>query len=180
METCSRCNVRWFQMGLATQGDDIGVCKPCIKDAKSLNNPTLPLLFSDANELDPGLVPEDLPILTGVEEIMIARVYVHLQVIRKADFDASRTRSVTLAAYAKHMLKYKDGRFGRHPLFRYYVFNRIMRDQALSATRFLCNQSDESRLSLDELNDLIGGNRGEQFLNKIVRHARKIKGTRPY
>ena len=68
-------------MGLAIQGDNIGVYKACIKDAKSLSNPTLPLLFSDANELNPGLVPEDLPILTGVEEIMIVRVYVYLQVV---------------------------------------------------------------------------------------------------
>ena len=55
----------------------------------------------------------------------------------KADFDMPRSRMVTLAAYAKHMLKYQDGRFGRHPLFRYYVFNWIMREQALNATHFL-------------------------------------------
>ena len=41
----------------------------------------LPLLFSDANELDLGLVPEDLPILTRVEEIMIIYMYIYLQVI---------------------------------------------------------------------------------------------------
>ena len=55
----------------------------------------------------------------------------------KADFNMPRSRTVTLAAYAKYILKYQDGRFGRHPLFRYYVFNRIIREQALNATRFL-------------------------------------------
>src|SRR6266568_2573533 len=68
----------------------------------------------------------------------------------KADFDIPRSRTVTLAAYAKHMLKYQDGRFGRHPLFCYYVFNRIMREQALDATRFLCGRLDKNGLSLDE------------------------------
>jgi hypothetical protein len=68
-------------MGLATQGDNIGIYKACIKDAKSLNNPTLPLLFSNANELNPGLIFKDLPILTGVKEMMIAYVYIHLQVV---------------------------------------------------------------------------------------------------
>ena len=68
-------------MGLATQGDDISVCKACIKDAKSLNNPTLPLLFSNANEFNLGLISEDLPILTGVEEMMIIYIYIYLQVI---------------------------------------------------------------------------------------------------
>ena len=97
-----------------------------------------------------------------------------------ADFDIPRSRTVTLTVYAKHMLKYQDGRFGRHPLFRYYVFNRIMREQALNATRFLCSRSDENGLSLDEVSDLINGSGGDRVLNKIVRHVRKLKGTRPY
>jgi hypothetical protein len=46
----------------------------------------------------------------------------------KADFNMPRSRTVTLAAYAKHMLKYQDGRFSRHPLFRYYVFNWIIKE----------------------------------------------------
>jgi hypothetical protein len=41
----------------------------------------LPLLFSNANELDLGLVLKDLPILTRVEEVIIACVYIHLQVV---------------------------------------------------------------------------------------------------
>jgi len=35
---------------------------------------------------------------------------------------------VTLAAYAKYILKYQNGRFGHYPLFRYYVFNRIIKE----------------------------------------------------
>jgi hypothetical protein len=41
----------------------------------------------------------------------------------KADFNMLRSRIVTLATYAKYILKYQDSRFGRYPLFRYYVFN---------------------------------------------------------
>ena len=67
-------------MGLAMESDNIGICKACIKDA--LKNPTLPSLFSKSNGLDPGPVPGFLPILTAVEELLIARVYVHLQVVR--------------------------------------------------------------------------------------------------
>jgi hypothetical protein len=68
-------------VGLATQGDNIGVCKAYIKDTKSLNNLILPLLFSDANKLNPGLIPKDLPILTRVEEMMIVYIYIHLQAV---------------------------------------------------------------------------------------------------
>ena len=71
-----------------------------------------------------------------------------------------RSRIITLAAYAKHMLKYQDGRFGRHPLFCYYVFNQIIRKQALNATRFLYSRLDKNSLSLDKLSNIINGNRG--------------------
>ena len=69
-------------MGLYMWGDDIGVCKACIKDAKSLKDLTSPLLFSDTNKLDPGSVPKHLPILTGVKEMLIACIYIYLQVVR--------------------------------------------------------------------------------------------------
>jgi hypothetical protein len=69
-------------MGLATEGNNIGVYKACLKDANSLKDRTLPPLFSKSNGLNLGPVPGFLPILTAVEELLIARVYVYLQVIR--------------------------------------------------------------------------------------------------
>ena len=68
-------------MGLAMEGNNIGVYKACIKDANSLKNPTLPSLFSKSNGLNLGPIPSFLPILTAVEELLIARVYIYLQVI---------------------------------------------------------------------------------------------------
>jgi hypothetical protein len=65
-------------MGLATKGDNIGVCKASIKDANSLKDLTLPLLFGESNGLDPGPIPGFLPILTAVEELLIACIYVYL------------------------------------------------------------------------------------------------------
>jgi len=82
MKTCRHCKEQWFQMGLATEGNDIGVCKACIRDVNSLKDPALPSLFSEGNELDPGPVSSFLPILTAVEELLIAHIYVHLQVVR--------------------------------------------------------------------------------------------------
>ena len=69
-------------MHLATQGDDIGVCKACVRDAKNLKYPSEPFLFSDANNIDLGAVPKYLPTLTKVEEMIIARIHVYLQVAR--------------------------------------------------------------------------------------------------
>ena len=81
IETCSHYKEQWFQMGLATDGDNIGIYKDCIKDANSLKNLTLPPLFSESNGFNLGPVPGFLPILTAVEELLITCVYIHLQVI---------------------------------------------------------------------------------------------------
>ena len=65
-------------MGLAIEGNNIGIYKAYIKDADSLKNPTLPPLFSESNGLNSGPIPDFLPILTAVEELLITRVYVYL------------------------------------------------------------------------------------------------------
>ena len=69
-------------MGIAIEGDNIGICKACIKDADSLKYLTLSPLFGESNGLNPGPIPSFLPILTAVEELLITRVYVYLQVMR--------------------------------------------------------------------------------------------------
>ena len=65
-------------MGLAIEGNNIGVYKAYIKDANSLKDLTLPPLFSKNNRFNLGPIPGFLPILTAVEELLIARVYIYL------------------------------------------------------------------------------------------------------
>ena len=65
-------------MGLAMEGDNIGIYKVCIKDTNSFKDLTLLPLFSKSNGLNLEPVPGFLPILTVVEELLIARVYVYL------------------------------------------------------------------------------------------------------
>ena len=65
-------------MGLAIEGDNIGIYKACIKDADSLKYLTLTSLFGKSNGLGLGPIPSFLPILTIVEELLITRVYVYL------------------------------------------------------------------------------------------------------
>ena len=68
-------------MGLATEGDDISICKAYIKDANSLKDPTLPPLFGKSNRLNLGPIPDFLPILTTVKELLIMHIYIYLQVM---------------------------------------------------------------------------------------------------
>ena len=69
-------------MHLATQGDDIGVCKAYIKETKSLKYLSEPFLFSNANNIDLGTISKYLLILTKVKEMIIAYIYIYLQVAR--------------------------------------------------------------------------------------------------
>jgi len=69
-------------MGLAIEGNNIGVYKAYVKDANSLKDPALSPLFSKSNGLNLGPISGFLPILTTVEELLIVCVYVYLQVVR--------------------------------------------------------------------------------------------------
>jgi hypothetical protein len=65
-------------MGLAIEGDSIGIYKAYIKDVDNLKNLALPSLFSESNELNLGPISSFLPILTVVEELLITCVYIYL------------------------------------------------------------------------------------------------------
>ena len=69
-------------MHLATQGNNISVYKACVKDAKSFKYLSELFLFSNANNIDLGTVFKHLPTLTKVEEMIIAYIYVYLQIAR--------------------------------------------------------------------------------------------------
>jgi hypothetical protein len=62
--------------------DNISMYKACIKDTKSLKDPSEPFLFSNINNMDPGTIPKYLPTLIKVKEMIIAYIHIHLQVVR--------------------------------------------------------------------------------------------------
>ncbi|KAK0655304.1 hypothetical protein B0T16DRAFT_308355, partial [Cercophora newfieldiana] len=74
MEYCPRCKEKWFDMGMRQ-----GFCKRCnYRDNNKRDDE--PYFFSSGNKLDFGAVPDHLPSLTQVEEQLIARVHVHVDV----------------------------------------------------------------------------------------------------
>jgi hypothetical protein len=74
MEYCLRCRERWFAMGLRNE-----TCDACFLRDKGSQSP---FLMSVDNEMDPGEVPDHLPALTQVEEMIIARSHVQMLVHR--------------------------------------------------------------------------------------------------
>ncbi|KAJ7048027.1 hypothetical protein C8F01DRAFT_966221, partial [Mycena amicta] len=45
----------------------------------------------------------------------------------RADFKEAREKKVTMDEWASHLLRYQDGRFAKHPRFRYWALNTIFR-----------------------------------------------------
>ena len=61
----------------------------------------------------------------------IARAFPVLYPTGSADLRAEHARDVNPSEYFQHLLRYKDGRFGRHPRWRYFALNSQMRWRAL-------------------------------------------------
>ena len=97
-----------------------------------------------------------------------------------ADFVAPRPRTVTIGNYFKHLMQYHDGRFAKHPRFRYFALNTEMRHRALQTGRIYVRQNPhDDHLSMDELRDMIG-REGEIFSNRVLHYASGLRGTRQY
>ena len=78
-----------------------------------------------------------------------------------ADFVAPRPLAVTVGNY---LLMYADGRFARHPHFRYFALNTEMRWRALQAGRIcVCQHSHDAQLFC--VNIVVGASLSEPHIN---------------
>ena len=96
------------------------------------------------------------------------------------DFLGQRQVQVTIGNYFKHMMQYDDGRFARHPRFRFFALNTEMRHRALQTGRVYVKQHPgDGQLSLDELQDMVG-RQGEAFSSRVLHYASSLRGTKQY
>lgn len=77
-------------------------------------------------------------------------------------------------------MMYDDGRFSKHPRFRFFALNSEMRWRALQTGRIYVRQHpNDAHLSVDELRDMVG-REGQQFSNRVLHYAASLRGTRQY
>ena len=97
-----------------------------------------------------------------------------------ADFSAPRPRPVTIGYYFKHLLMHREGRFARHPRFRYFAINTEMRHRALGAGQIYVKQNTtDAQLTVQELRDMVSVG-GEVFSRRVLHYATSLRGTRSY
>ncbi|KAM5350152.1 hypothetical protein ACJ41O_006657 [Fusarium nematophilum] len=103
----------------------------------------------------------------------------------RADFVEPRLRSIDYKDYVEHAMRWHDGRFARHPTFRFVVFNTLMRSQARSRSKFFVKQHDgrQQPLTREQLIQALEHSEdpeAQALINSITRHAVSIRGTRPF
>lgn len=101
----------------------------------------------------------------------------------QADYIEPRQRTITYAEYIEHAMKWHDGRFARHPRFRFVVFNTLMRAQVNTRSSFFVKRSHGSRpVDIAELRAAFEENtvEGQALLNSVVRYTGSLRGTRAF
>ena len=97
-----------------------------------------------------------------------------------ADFLGQHQVPVTVGNYFKHLMEYDDGRFAKHPRFRFFALNTEMRHRALQTGRVYVRQHPgDGQLSLDELRDMVG-RQGEAFSSRVLHYASSLRGMKQY
>jgi hypothetical protein len=103
----------------------------------------------------------------------------------RADFVEPRLRSIEYKDYIEHAMRWHDGRFARHPTFRFVAFNTLMRSQARARSKFFVKQHDGTRepLTREQIIQALEHSEdpeAQALINSITRHAVSIRGTRPF
>ncbi|KID81680.1 ATP-dependent DNA helicase PIF1 [Metarhizium guizhouense ARSEF 977] len=103
----------------------------------------------------------------------------------RADFVEPRLRSIDYKDYVEHAMRWHDGRFARHPTFRFVAFNTMMRSQARTRSNFFVKQHHgmHQLLTQEQLIQALEHSddpEAQALINSITRHAVSIRGTRPF
>jgi hypothetical protein len=99
-----------------------------------------------------------------------------------AEFVQPRLRDISYHSYVKLMLCYRDGRFARHPRFRYAAFNTIMRRQLQEKVGFFVKRyAGREEMTLEEIRAAFDGDDGgQQLIDSVVRWSATVRGTRAF
>merc|ERR1712093_593311 len=126
----------------------------------------------------PSIRSTSLDEAAGRERIF-AMAFPTLYPTGRADFNAARQRKVNLDDYARHLMCYHDGRFGRHPRWRFLIFNLMMRRRASNSAGFYVSKASGLKdLPREELTEALLTD--ESLLPQIVRQGSTLTGTRPF
>ncbi|XP_057862036.2 uncharacterized protein LOC131070491 [Cryptomeria japonica] len=99
----------------------------------------------------------------------------------KCDWLEPRIKQVHLHEYVKHLIQYIDNHFGKHPRFRYYITNMIMRHRAQTSTSvFIKRNLGELPITIMELREHMENIPNSHLADRLMRFGATLRGTRSY
>ena len=110
----------------------------------------------------------------------IAKAFPTLYPHGNGDLRSQRPRDINPAEYFKHLMWYKDGRFARHPRWRYFALNSIMRWRALQGGKVYVKQNlNDEQIDVKNIQEMIS-NGNKNLADKIMRYGEGIRGSRQF
>ena len=106
--------------------------------------------------------------------------------ITHVDPERPRTKKVDFGEWLAHLMSLEDGRFARHPRFRYYAWNMLQRKRATQTGRVFLKRDEEARnMTAEELQQILdAGNRsleGQlQYFGSTLRGTPQWKNARRF
>ncbi|KAK3917404.1 ATP-dependent DNA helicase RRM3 [Frankliniella fusca] len=109
----------------------------------------------------------------------IAQAFPCLYPTGEGDLRSPRDIIIKPSTYFKHMIRYHDERFAKHPRYRFFALNSMMRWTALSDGNMFVEQNPEyGSMTVKELKDKLKVD--SKVLSKIMFHGRNIRGTKAF
>ena len=121
------------------------------------------------------------PLSEFTTEGLFTKAFPVLFPLGRADFSLPRRKSLALYEWVKHLMRYRDPRFARHPRFRFFALNLIFRHRAMGRGKFLFSRDVGCHnMTVAELRNALNRDGGQILASKIVRCLQTVRGTRPY
>ena len=129
----------------------------------------------------PWPTQSDIPLSEFTTQNFFSMAFPALFPNGSGDFHMNRPRTCSsMAEWADHLLWFEDGRFARHPYFKFIVHNMIMRKRALDNSTFVVDQHlGESHFTVSDLKDKLEAG-DHSFGKKIVYFGACLRGTTQY
>jgi hypothetical protein len=93
----------------------------------------------------------------------------------RADFSAVRETEVTMAEWAAHLMRYEDGRFARHPRFRYWALNTIMQHEAKRASKwYTTTHPADKELIVEDIQEMRNADDAKGMADRVAHAAANL------
>ena len=98
-----------------------------------------------------------------------------------ADIATHWEEKVEMKDWALHLIKLKGGRFARHPRFRYWVLNTMMRQTARKASNwYLHTHKEDKDLTVEDIWEMIEAGDAAGLAQRVSHAGVKLAGSKPF